>query len=222
MQQRYLSAVIIAFALAACDTPVAPSTTQKLGIASGQFGIVDRAEVISIDFIRFDENATRYSNAASALALELLNNRDSSVSDFVEEFAGEVSRQLADEVEQEIRARNCIYVVRPTSRRITSIVVDDAGDRTITIEDELFDLATEDELKYLDSLSDNDFEIEFERLVVKYSSQPTNISEDIEEFAVASQCLLNVRRGDVVTLVKFEDLIAISPALNSDSYAAAR
>ena len=56
-----------------CDTRIAPSTTQQLSIRSGDFGIVDEAVIISIDFIRFDRPRTRYAESISELALDWLN-----------------------------------------------------------------------------------------------------------------------------------------------------
>ena len=201
-----------------CDTRIAPSTTQQLSIRSGDFGIVDEAVIISIDFIRFDRPRTRYANSISELALAWLNRADPDVSRYSESFVESATTQLTDEIEAEIRSRNCIYVVRPSSKNITSAIVEDVQRRTGTIEDELLDLATEDELEYLRSLDDDAFEIEFDRLIEKYTPEYNETTDEIIEFAVASQCILDMQVGDSVTIVKFDDLISISPPLSEDSY----
>jgi len=140
------------------------------------------------------------------------------VSRYSESFVASATTQLTDEIEAEIRSRNCIYVVRPSSKNTTSAIVEDVQRRTGTIEDELLDLATEDELEYLRSLDDDAFEIECDRLIEKYTPKYNETTDEIIEFAVASQCILDMQVDDSVTIMKFDDLISISSPLSEDSY----
>ena len=73
-------------------------------------------------------------------------------------------------------------------------------------------------MEYLRSLDDDAFEIEFDRLIEKYTPEYNETTDEIIEFAVASQCILDMQVGDSVTIVKFDDLISISPPLSENSY----
>jgi len=206
---RLLLGLSLALVLMSCSRG-APVSTQKLDIESGQFGIPDRAEVLAIDFIRFDDTNPRFDESVSLLAQEWLNRNRTSASRFIEDFTGEISFQLANALESEVRSRKCIYVVEPTSSAFMQIVNKDISTGQLTPADQILDFATEEELEFLDSLDDDEFDDEFARLVKKYEDSG-EIVQELDKVAVASQCLLNLHVGDMVSIYKFDDVIALSP-----------
>ena len=125
---------------------------------------------------------------------------------------------MLDEIEEEIRSRNCIYVVKPSSKSITSTIETDVSQRGSNIQDKIHDLAKQAELDYLFELEGSAFNKEFDRLIKKYTPEHNKANGEISEFAVASQCLSGVQVGDAVTIVKFRDIVTISPPLGAGSY----
>jgi len=213
-------AVCSVAALTGCTQPKVPALTQALPIVSGDAGLIESAEVVSIDFIRFDATFARYDDALSQLAREWLNSRSSNITQFLDAFVGEAARQLAGEVEETIRSRNCIYAVRPAGSVITNLVSADLEYSAVSVEEEILDLATDAELDYLDSLPDPQFDAEYDRLIAKYTPMDTpEITNTSGLVAVASQCQMTLKVGDPVTLVKFKDYVSISPVLSETSFA---
>ena len=62
------------------------------------------------------------------------------------------------------------------------------------------------------------FNKEFDRLIKKYTPEHKKAGGEINEFAVAAQCLSGVQVGDAVAIVKFRDTVTISPPLGAGSY----
>jgi hypothetical protein len=207
---------IFSLVVQGCGSDVVPSRAQQLRIESGDYGLVDKAEIVSIDLVKFGETFARYDNLASLAARAFLNSPARDIDEFIKDFYEASSRVLVDAVETEIRSRRCLYVVKPNGSIIPEIITNEVEYSSVSIEDDLSRLASEEELLFLYDLDGKEYSVEYDRLIDKYSRDDATISGSIETFAVASQCLINLHVGDIVTLVKFENLIAISPA-NSDS-----